>query len=181
MQHIRLIYTKNRFGLVSYLVRWLLPLSRVKLAYSSHVMVVDGDYAIEATPVYGVRRLLLADALRGLTVVGVRDYPVADAEAGLIWLRTQVCTYEPSPPTWLPRWAQDVVALAQRVRHSNYDFKGVLGLGIAPDRDWQDESAWYCYEVAARTLLEAGLDVFADTGHMTEQTLLGIKHSACPL
>lgn len=177
MQTIHAIYTKRVTNPVSWLIRWTIPQSRFFFSRSSHVMVVDGDHAIEAHMLYGVRRVPLAKALKGATIVKEALYPVKDAGRGLAWFRSQICTYVPNPPKGMPKWAQALVAVVQRLRHNNYDFKGAFGLGLAPNRDWQDPAAWHCYEGLARALREAGLDVFSDSGFITETTLLSIRHS----
>ena len=176
MQTIEVIYTKRNFNPISLMIRYMIPTSRVSMARSSHGMAVDGDHVIEAHMLYGVRRVPAAVALKGATVVRRAAYPVDDAERGLAWFRSQVCTYQPEVPAWLPKWAQAVVWFVKMIRHNNYDFKGALGLGFAPHRNWQDPSLWTCYEGLARTLLEAGLDVFSDAGFITETTLFSIRH-----
>lgn len=177
MQQITVIFTKRMLNPISWLIRWAIPQTRLVIARSSHSMVVDGDHVIEAHMLYGVRRVPLADAIKGATVVGTINYPVVDAEKGRAWFRSQICTYRPTPPSWLPKWAQAAVGAVQRMIHNNYDFKGAMGLGLAPNRDWQDPIAWHCYEAVARTLREAGLDVFADTGFITETTLLAVRNT----
>lgn len=176
MQELTVIFTKRMSNPISWLIRWAIPQTRLYIARSSHAMVLDGDHVIEAHMLYGVRRVPLADAIKGATVVGAARYAVRDAAKGCAWFRSQICTYKPAPPSWLPKWAQAGVAVIQRLLHNNYDFKGALGLGMAPNRDWQDPVAWHCYEGVARALLEAGLDVFADTGFITETTLLAVRH-----
>jgi uncharacterized protein YycO len=112
-------------------------------------MIVDGDYIIEAAMLHGVRRASRAVALKGQVVVATVDYNVPDARLGISYA-----------------WSQ---------MGAKYDWKGVLGLGTDLDRNWQDPSSWYCYELVAYTLKMAGKDVFADTGHITESVLLAIK------
>jgi hypothetical protein len=175
MQTLRVIYTKRRWNPVSWLIRYMLPMSRMKLARSSHAMVVDGEHIIEAHMIYGVRRVPHDVALAGAIIVKDVHYAVPDAEAGLAWFRSQVCTYEPILPDWLPAWLRKAVEIVLRVWHNNYDFKGAIGVAIAPDRDWQNPVSWFCYEAIARMLKAAGLDVFADTGYVTELTLLTIN------
>jgi hypothetical protein len=179
-QHIRVIYTAKLFNPVSWLIRWMVGPSKVSFTRSSHGMVVDGVYAIEAHMIFGVRRVPLTVALHGATVVLVADYPVDDAEAGLGWFRSQVCTYIGRRPAWLPKPLQELVALVDLVLHNNYDYKGALGLGIAPDRNWQSPDNWFCYEGIGRALKEAGLNVFAELGHITEGVLLAIRHCEQP-
>lgn len=182
-QHIRVIYTARTFNPVSWLIRWMVPRSRVALAHSSHSMVVDGDHVIEANMIYGVRRVPIAQAIKGARVVRVAGYPVPNAERGLAWFRTQLCTYVPALPCWtrfLPAFARSSIELLMRMRYNNYDFKGAIGIGFAPDRNWQDPVNWSCFESSARTIKEAGSDVFADSGYITETTLMAVKHVLLP-
>lgn len=148
MQTIRLIYTKRPWNPVSFCIRCALPQSIFKPAAASHVIVVDGDYCLEAHMRYGVRSVELGDALKGLTVVDDITYRVFDSESGLAWGRTQIGT--------------------------PYDWPGALGL-LEPDRNWQEDDAWFCFEFAAAILARAGRDVFADTGHITGTMLLSLK------
>src|SRR5439155_14349849 len=90
MQAITLVFTKRNWNPGSFLIRWGLPKSRFKVAPMSHCLIKDGDYYIEANMEHGVRRVLAAEALKGLTVVEEMTYTVPDAEAGLAWARTQV-------------------------------------------------------------------------------------------
>jgi hypothetical protein len=170
---LHVIFTSRALNPISYLIRWMMPRSRLALARSSHSMLVDGDYIIEAHMIYGVRRVLREVALKGAKIVAERFYEVPDAEAGRAWYRSQVCTYVPNLPAWLP--ARQVISAAILLFKNNYDFKGALGLGLAPDRDWQDDINWSCYEGIGGSIKHGGRDVFADYGHITEQVLFAIK------
>lgn len=149
MDTIRVLYTKRENNLFSWLIRWLLPRSRFSLAEASHCVILDGDYAIEAHMIHGVRRDTVEEVMKGLTVVRDVSYSVLDAEAGLRFGRLQ--------------------------DGKRYDWKGAMGVALSPDRNWQDPSTWYCFELAAAILAKAGRDVFVDTGHITGNMLLGIK------
>jgi uncharacterized protein YycO len=149
METVNVVFTKRKFNPTSWIIRWCLPRSRFHSSQSSHAMIVDGDYVIEATMLHGTRRVLKAEALKGAVVVADVHYSVPDAEAGLAWARAQV---------GLP-----------------YDFKGAVGLALSPDRDWTEQDSWFCYELAAATLKAAGRDVFKHYGHISENQLLAIK------
>jgi len=179
---IKVIFTRRTFNPMSLLIRWMVPRSRTTLAGSSHSMVVDGDtgHVIEAHMLDGVRRVPIATAIKGAKVVRIAVYEVADAKAGLDWWRSQICQYKPNLPRWMPAWLQAPVGVVLRLIHNNYDFKGAVGIGIAPDRNWQDPINWSCFEGTARTIKEAGSDVFAESGYMTETILLAVKHSTVP-
>lgn len=149
MESIRLLFTKRAYNPVSWAIRAALPVSITTWGHSSHCIVVDGDNAIEATMLHRVRRVPLAEALRGAAIVATVDYQVVDAEAGLVWCRQQV--------------------------GKPYDFKGAFGVGLKPDRNWQKDDAWFCYELGAATLVQAGLDIFADCGHINGNILLSLR------
>jgi hypothetical protein len=149
MQTITVLFTKRKWNPISWLIRWALPRSRFALAVSSHCLIVDGDYRIEANILYSVRRSKESVAMSGLTIVRQVDYNVPDAEAGLAWARDKA--------------------------GEKYDFVGAFGLALRPDRDWLEPGSWFCYELAAGALRAAGKDVFAMQGHVTESMLLMIK------
>jgi len=122
------------------------------MARASHCMVVDGDYIVEASTLHGVRRVLLSEAMKGCTEVGRITYQVPNAEAGLEWARHQV--------------------------DKGYDWKGALGLALSPDRDWQADDRWECFELAAATIHKAGRTIFRDTGHVSGNMLMAIRPEA---
>lgn len=149
------------FNPASTLIRLALPHSVAALGRSSHAIIVDGDYAIEAKMAWmdgwkirsGVRRILLTDALKGATVISSRTFDVPDAEAGLAWARTQV--------------------------GKPYDFLGAVGLLVPDDREWQDPVSWWCYELAGETIHQAGRAIFAALGHITGRELMAVNPTAC--
>lgn len=149
MNTITVIFTKRKWNPVSWLIRWALPRSRFHLSHGSHCLVKDGDSLIEASMEYGVRRGPYAEVMNGLTIVDQVDYTVPDAEAGLQFARSQV--------------------------GKPYDFKGAFGIALAPERDWTEPDAWFCYELAAATLRASGRDDFRSVGHISESQLLLMK------
>jgi hypothetical protein len=149
MDKITVHFTKRPKNLISWLIRWALPRSRFAIGRASHCVIMDGQEAIEAAMLYGVHSGPAADILVGQEIVETREFNVPSAAAGLAWLRGQV--------------------------GKGYDYKGAFGLALEPDRDWRAPQAWYCFELAAATLVEAGRDIFADRGHITDATLLAIK------
>ncbi len=148
---IRLIFTKTDFGIPSMLVRWSLPRSRWIWSVSSHVLIDDGTYLYEALPFVGVRKSTRDVALKGSTIVDTVDFVVPDVQMGFAFLESQL--------------------------GKPYDWMGVLGLGIAPTRDWANGNDWFCYELAAAALKAAGLDVFSNLSHITEIPLLALRPS----
>jgi len=131
-------------------VRWALPRSRFALALSSHCYIEDNkDFLYEADLRKGVRRILREEALKGLVIVKSISYNVPYREAGINFLKSQLGT--------------------------KYDLKGAFGVGIGPDRNWDEDDSWFCYELAAAALKAAGRDVFENTSHITEVGLMSIK------
>jgi hypothetical protein len=150
MEQITLIFTKREWNPGSYAIRWSIPKSRFQVAAASHCLIKDGDYYIEAAMGHGVRRTLPEVALKGLTVVKEITFYVPNAEAGLAFARSQI--------------------------GKPYDYKGAIGLSLAPDRDWTEADMWFCFELAAATLKYAGREDFSDdAGHITGTLLMAIK------
>lgn len=149
MDTITIVFTKRKWNPVSWLIRWAMPRTRFHSASSSHCLIVDGDYMVEAAMLHGVRRVLKDEAMKGQFVVRTVTFNVPDAEAGLAWLRTQVGL--------------------------KYDFTGAFGIALSPDREWAEESKWFCFELAAATLEAAGRILFRTYGHIAENQLLSVK------
>lgn len=149
---MKAIFTKrNHIG--SLAIRIANPVSFIMIAPASHVILLDGNtgYGIEANASHGVRRAPLNDLLHGLIVVKEVAYEVPSPEIGLAWARRSV--------------------------GSKYDFKGALALGLAPDRDWQDESDWFCFEHFCNCMAKAGRKPFANHAHITAYMLLSLTPS----
>jgi hypothetical protein len=123
------------------------------MAPASHVITLDGNsgFAIEANMLHGVRRVTVEEAIRGAVVVSTVDYEVPDAEAGLVWLR------------------------ATAERNADYDFKGAFGVALAPDRNWQEDSDWFCSELHANGMVKAGRRTFVDNARVTPYNLMCIE------
>ncbi len=131
---------------VSALIRWALPVSRFQWARASHSMLIDGDWVIHATMFHGVVRVPASQAMQGQVLVAYRHYLVPDPEAGLAWARSQV--------------------------GKSYDFAGAVGLSLKPDRHWQKDDRWFCHELCAAAIHQAGRQLFASAGHVTDTALL---------
>lgn len=173
MGTITLLFTRRR-NPISWLIRWALPRSRFTLALSSHCMVDAGDEVFEAHMIHGVRRAPRAAALAGAIITKTITYSVPDPAAGIAWAVTQLCGYESTPPAWLPLWAAIVWRKIDTLFHSNYDWRGALGLGFAPERNWADPSKWFCYEFGAGFIKACGRPVFANLSHVGETALMAI-------
>jgi hypothetical protein len=149
MGTITVLFTHRRWNPVSWLIRWVMPRSRFALALSSHAIVVGPDKCYEATMLHGVRAVDFASALKGQTVVRTIRYSVPDAVAGIAWAEDQCGT--------------------------RYDWRGALGLGLAPGRDWAEDDCWFCFEFAAAVLRAAGRPLFANLSHVGEIALMAIN------
>jgi hypothetical protein len=158
MESLRIVLvTHPIWNLPSTLIRMALPQSALHPSKTSHAIIVDGEYGIEAKMLYldgwkvktGVRRVLLDVALKGATIINDIEYAVPDANQGLSWAREQ----EGKP----------------------YDWKGALGLFISPFRNWNEDDSWYCYELAAQTIHQSGRKLFSNVGGITGRELVGVN------
>lgn len=148
------IFTK-RLHPMSVAIRIATRPALLQLAPASHVVIRDGDFGIEATFGHGVRRVPLEECLHGAEVVATRDYEVPFREMGMSWLRK---TAE---------------------RNAKYDTKGAFAVGVSPDRNWQEDDDWFCFELLANGLYKAGRRIFLNHAHITSSDLLKI-HPAFP-
>ena len=148
METITIVFTKAMWNPLSWLIRYVLPRSRFALAMSSHCYIDCGVLFYEADPFTGVRVIDKKSVLTYNTVVKTIVYTVHDAGAGIDFLNKQL--------------------------GKKYDFKGALGLGLAPDRKWHEDNSWFCYELAAATLRAAGRESFDNLCHVTEIALMSI-------
>lgn len=148
MELMTALYTTRPFNPMSIAIRAAAPVSIFHMAPASHVIIPDGNsgYVIEANMLHGVRRVEADVALKGLKIVRRVDYLVSNAETGLQALRDQV--------------------------GKKYDFKGALGIALAPDRKWQDDSEWFCSELFAFGLQQAGRYLFEDFARVTPYMLM---------
>ncbi|NML62284.1 hypothetical protein HHL21_14600 [Massilia sp. RP-1-19] len=124
---------------------------------------------------HGVRKVPLAVAMAGQVLVKETHFYVPDPAAGVAFGESQLCTYEPKLPTWLPRWVRAPLAVALKIRNNNYDFKGAFGLSLAPGRDWAEAGFWFCYEFGAGWLRASGRNVFSNLSHVGETALMAIN------
>jgi hypothetical protein len=149
VQSVRLVFTTRDWNPVSSAIRHAVPRSIFCPSLSSHCVIDRGDgRAAEATMLHKVREADLKTSLDGSRVVAERTYLVPHKDRGDAWLDKQI--------------------------GKSYDFRGAFGL-VKPDREWQKDDYWYCYELAAGYLINCGLDIFWDRGHITERELLGIN------
>jgi len=172
---VTVLFTRRRRNPISWLIRWAMPRSRFAFALSSHAIIVAGGICYEANMIHGVRKGARAVILDGQTVVRERTYRVTDLAAGTRWGDQQLCSYRPQLPAWVPSWLQAALGTVLRILNSNYDWRGALGLGLAPGRDWAEEDVFFCYEFVAAFLRACGRDEFADLSHVGETALLAIS------
>lgn len=149
MDYITLHFTRRPWNPISFAIRWAMPRTRFALALSSHAIVQIGDWCYEATMLHGVRKVSAKVALKGQLLVRSVHYEVVDLTAAT-------------------KFADDQVG-------AGYDFQGAFGLPMAPDRNWEDPSSWFCYELAAAILRAAGRPVGVHLSHVGETALLSIS------
>lgn len=146
---ITVLFTIRKWNPISWIIRWAIPRSRFSLAMSSHCLILDGRDVYEANMLHGVRKVDYDTAMDGLTVVRIIKYTVPDQQAAM-------------------KWADDQVG-------KSYDWRGGLGLGLTPYREWEDDDRWFCYEYVAGVLKAGGRDVFSNLNHISEIALMAIK------
>lgn len=149
MSTITVLFTRRKWNVVSWLIRWAMPRSRFAFALSSHAIIVCGDDCYEATMLHGVRKVGRKVALHNQIVVREANYAVPNATAGIAWANEQI--------------------------GAPYDFRGAFGLALAPGRKWAEDDSWFCYEFAAAVLRASGRDVFANLSHVGETALMAIN------
>ena len=113
----------------------------------SHGLVIDSSgVAIDSTfKLAGVRRRPLEDALRGATAIHHMDF-------------------------WLDREAEAREWLYEQIG-TRYDLHAIAGFAFS-DRDWRDDSAWFCWELVAGAI-EQGSDYrFDNLSRVTPRDLL---------
>jgi uncharacterized protein YycO len=105
----------------------------------SHVGIVipntyGPDWVIEARAVHGVRRITLDQFMKDSSKYELRDVEVPNAQAGYDWAYKQI--------------------------GKKYDYWGVVGLAF--NREWQEDDCWWCSELAEACIVQAGRTRFYD-------------------
>lgn len=109
----------------------------------SHCGVVDGDTVIQAVAGKGVVRTPLVEFI----------------EHASQWAMVALPIYE-----------QDTIRAAEAQMGKPYDLAGALG--VAVHREWGKDDAWFCSELIAHALEQAGLKLFrGDARRITPQHL----------
>lgn len=103
----------------------------------SHAAVISyPGWVIDSTfKAGGVRQRPIADVLKHASAYKVIHLPVPDEHAALEFLKDQV--------------------------GKPYDWRAILGWATS-DRDWADDSAWFCFELVAAAAKAGGLDKWKD-------------------
>lgn len=115
----------------------------------SHGLVIDAPgVAIDSTfKQAGVRRRPLAEALRGVSAIRPMEFLLDREAEARDWLYHQV------------------------ERQADYDLHCIVGFAFG-DRDWRDDSAWFCWELLAGQI-EQGSDYrFDNLSRVTPRDLL---------
>lgn len=109
--------------------------------WSHAAVITEPGWVIDSTfKAGGVRVRRLADVLAHASAYKVIDLPVPDEAAAQRFLHEQV--------------------------GKPYDWRAILGW-ITSDRDWADETAWFCFELAAGAAKAGGLDKWRDMKRVT--------------
>lgn len=134
---MRLLFCRSRLP-GSYLIRGL------TFSAWSHVTLIDGDTAWEATWPAGVRRVPTARVLATHSAWQIAEIQV-------------------------PRPA-DALAFLDRQRGRRYDTSALFGLALGR-REWDEPDAWFCSELVAAALNAGGAELFRDAWRVTPQML----------
>ena len=113
----------------------------------SHGLVIDSPgVAIDSTfKLAGVRRRDLSEALHGATAILHLDFHLDRESEARDWLYAQI--------------------------GKRYDFHAIVGFAIG-DRDWRDDSSWFCWELLAEAI-EQGSDYrFENLSRVTPRDLI---------
>jgi hypothetical protein len=99
---------------------------------------------------------------------------VIQAMAGHGVVRTQLGEFLCMASQWavvdFPIYGEDVQIAAAAQIGKPYDWTGVIGAGL--HRSWNDADAWFCSELVAHALEQAGLKLFrGDAKRITPQHL----------
>lgn len=146
---LKIVFTKDSYSPISWLIRWALPRSRFAFAASSHCYVVNCDKYYDAHLFKGIRAIDEKTALKGSTIVKVIEYTILNPIRVSAWLDEQI--------------------------GKKYDWKGAFGLALKPSRNWAEDDSWFCYELAAAAIKVGGKDVFNNISHITETALFAIE------
>ena len=150
MDTITVIFTKDYYNILSWLIRWTLPRSRFALALSSHCLIDIGDGLLyQDIGLSGVFTTNMAKIKETDTIVAIKKYPINNKEAAITFLKSQL--------------------------GKKYDYLGALGLALAPSRKWDEDDSWFCYELAANAISAGGGEQFSNLNHITETALLAIQ------
>jgi len=101
--------------------------------FFSHVVVLIGDRAYEASMTHGCRACTVGEVMDG--VVRYRDMTVVvpDVDAA--------------------------IAFGEAQHGKPYDFAGALGLPLLKSDDWGDDSKWWCSEQTFALVMAGGLNL----------------------
>lgn len=151
MNTITILFTKNKFSIISWLVRLNNFKHELRISKSSHCIIFDSykNIAYDSDILTGVKRGKLKDLLQGSTVVKQVTYSVPNSKAGIEFLEKQV--------------------------GKKYDLLGSLNILNNRASSWRDDNSWYCYALAAATLHASGLDIFNDLTYINERQLLSLE------
>lgn len=149
MDKLTIVFTKDLWSPISWLIRWTLPRSRFSLALSSHCYIQDGNDFYQVLPFKGVHVVTETEMLMKDKVVCKLEYQVPNRNKSIEFLKSQL--------------------------GKGYDYKAAIALGLRPGRDWDDDNKWFCYELAGAALMHGGREEFNNVFHVNEIVLMSIK------
>jgi uncharacterized protein YycO len=104
------------------------------------VLLPNGDVIDATFKAGGVRRRRFDDVLKHASAHKVLRLPVPDEVSAMAFLHQQL--------------------------GKPYDWRAILGW-VTSDRDWADDSAWFCFELVAAAAKAGGLDKWSDLKRVT--------------
>lgn len=114
----------------------LLIRARLWENWSHAAVLLPNGEVIDATfKAGGVRRRKLSDVLAHASAFKVINLPVADDVAAMAFLHQQL--------------------------GKPYDWRSIVGWATS-DRDWRDDSSWFCFELVAAAAEAGGIDAWHD-------------------
>jgi uncharacterized protein YycO len=121
--------------------------ARVWQPWSHGLFIPAPGVAIDSTfKLAGVRRRPLDEALHGVTAIQHMDFQLDREAEARDWLHEQ---------------------LGKR-----YDFHAIVGFAIGDERDWRDDTSWFCWELLAGAIEHGSAYRFENVSRVTPRDLI---------
>jgi len=144
---LKIYFVKRAYNPISWLIRWAVPLSRLRVCPASHCIVEIDGIAYHSTMTHGVVREKLTSALKPYRVIKSVSFNFPNKQAAIDFAESQI--------------------------GKPYDWAGAFGMFVNPmSRAWQKDDAWSCSEWVAAMLHAGGRNFFSNLGHVTPMMLL---------